>query len=156
DVEVQAVQPHAHYRAKDVTGTVTLPSGETKTLIHISDWDFRWQHVYRFQTPFALPKGTTLSLRYLYDNSAGNPRNPVQPPRRVFWGQRSADEMGDLWVQVLTKTARDLDTLADAYTPKMLSEDVLGYERELTLTPRNSALHDSVALLYLQIKRPGD
>jgi tetratricopeptide repeat protein len=156
DVEVEAVQPHAHYRAKDVTGMVTLPSGETKTLIHIGDWDFRWQHVYRFQQPFTLPKGTTLAMRYVYDNSADNPRNPSQPPRRVFWGQRSADEMGDLWVQVLTKSAHDLDVLADAFGPKVIGEDVLGYERELTLAPANIALHDSVALLYLQINRPAD
>ncbi|HEX4347184.1 MAG TPA: tetratricopeptide repeat protein, partial [Vicinamibacterales bacterium] len=156
DVEVQAVQPHAHYRATDVTGTVTLPDGTSKTLIHIGQWDFRWQHVYRFVTPFTLPKGTKLSMRYIYDNSAGNPRNPTQPPRRVFWGQRSADEMGDLWVQVLTRNPHDLDTLADAYAPKMVSEDVVGYERELTLSPANIALHDSAALLYLQIKRPLD
>ena len=156
DVEVEAVQPHAHYRAVDVRGTITLPDGTSKTLIHISQWDFRWQHVYRFEHPFALPKGTMLSMRYLYDNSADNPRNPSQPPRHVFWGQRSADEMGDLWVQVLTKNERDLNTLADAYVPKMISEDVLGYERELTLAPGNIALHDSVALLYLQIKRPLD
>jgi Flp pilus assembly protein TadD len=156
DVEVQAVQPHAHYRATDVTGTITLPDGTMKTLIHIGDWDFRWQHVYRFTTPFTLPKGTTLAMKYVYDNSADNPRNPSQPPRHVYWGQRSADEMGDLWVQVLTKTARDLDTLADAFVPKMIAEDVLGYERELVLAPANTSLHDSVAVLYLEINRPGD
>jgi transposase len=26
--------------------------------------DFRWQHVYRYVTPFLLPKGTTLAMRY--------------------------------------------------------------------------------------------
>ena len=36
----------------------TLPDGSTKWLIYIKDWDFRWQHVYRYVTPFALPKGT--------------------------------------------------------------------------------------------------
>jgi Flp pilus assembly protein TadD len=92
----------------------------------------------------------------VYDNSADNPRNPSQPPRHVYWGQRSADEMGDLWVQVLTKNARDLDTLADAFVPKMIAEDVLGYERELVLAPSNTSLHDSVALLYLEINRPDD
>ena len=29
------------------------------------------------------------------------PRNPELPPARVFWGQRSRDEMGDLWFQLL-------------------------------------------------------
>ena len=42
-------------------------------------------------------------MRYTYDNSAGNPRNPEQPPKRARWGQRSSDEMGDLWIQVLTR-----------------------------------------------------
>ena len=86
DVEVQAVQPHAHYRAREVTGVATLPDGTTKWLIFIKDWDVRWQHVYRYVTPFALPHGTTLAVRYTYDNSADNPRNPEQPPRRVQWG----------------------------------------------------------------------
>src|SRR5262249_48673477 len=103
DVDVAALQPHAHQRARQVTGTGPLPDGGTKTLIHVPDWDFRWQHVYRFTTPFKLPKGTTLAMRWVYDNSAANVRNPTQPPRRVLWGQRSADEMGDLWIQVLTK-----------------------------------------------------
>ena len=97
DVEVQAVQPHAHYRAKEMVGFAQLPDGSLRPLIHIRNWDFRWQHVYRYETPFWLPKGTRLQMRYVYDNSADNPRNPDQPPREVFWGQRSADEMGDLF-----------------------------------------------------------
>ena len=40
DAEVQALQPHAHYRARDVRGDATLPDGTTKELIHIRDWDF--------------------------------------------------------------------------------------------------------------------
>ena len=73
--------------------------------IYIKDWDFRWQHVYRYVTPSALPKGTTLSMRYTYDNSAANPRNPQQPPRRVHWGQRSTRRDG-----------RSVDSGADAQT----------------------------------------
>ena len=156
DAEVQAVQPHAHQRAREVTGTATLPDGTTKTLIHVADWDFRWQHLYRYVAPFMLPKGTTLAMNYTYDNSAENPRNPDRPPREVLWGQRSADEMGDLWIQVLTKNDRDLETLAARFRPKMVSEDVLGYEREIRANPSSTALHDSVALLYLEINRPTD
>src|SRR3954471_17989728 len=76
DVDVEAVQPHAHYRARDVRGIATLPDGSTRPLIDIADWDFRWQHVYRFVTPLRLPKGTVVSMRYTYDNSDDNPRNP--------------------------------------------------------------------------------
>jgi len=156
DVEVQAVQPHAHYRAREVTGIATLPDGTTRWLIYIKDWDFRWQHVYRYVTPIALPRGTTLSLRYTFDNSAGNPRNPQQPPRRVSWGQWSQDEMGDLWIQALTRDDRDLRTLNAASRPKMIAEDIVGYESMIRRDPSRIQLHDDVALLYLDLDRPND
>lgn len=156
DVEVQAIQPHAHYRAKQVTGVATLPDGSVRPLIRISDWDFRWQHVFRYVTPFKLPKGTTLSMQYVYDNSAENPRNPVIPPREVFWGQRSGDEMGDLWIQVLTESDRDLAVLTEEFGRKVTAEDVIGYERWIQSEPKSAALHDDVAMLYLRLNRPND
>jgi len=153
DVEVEAVQPHAHYRLRDARGVATLPDGSTKPLITIRDWDFRWQHVYRFVTPLRLPKGTTLSMRYTYDNSDANPRNPQQPPSRARWGQRSSDEMGDLWIQVLTRDERDLDRLSRDFRPKVAAEDVLGYEVEIDKHPADAALHDDVAVLCLELGR---
>jgi Flp pilus assembly protein TadD len=156
DVEVQAVQPHAHYRAREISGAATLPDGTVRPLIRIGDWDFRWQHVYRYATPFWLPKGTTLSMRYTYDNSAANPRNPSQPPLRVRWGQRSADEMGDLWIQVLTRDERDLATLNAQFRPKVVAEDLVGYEQWIRAEPDSAALHDDAALLYLEAKRPDE
>ena len=153
DVDVLAVQPHAHYRARDVRGMATLPDGTERGLIYIRDWDFRWQHVYRFVTPLALPRGTTIAMRYTYDNSAENARNPQQPPKQVRWGQRSSDEMGDLWLQVLTRDDRDLTTLVRGFQPKMLAEDVIGYETMIRADPTDGDLHDDVALLYLQLGR---
>ena len=151
DVELEAVQPHAHYRARDVRGVATLPDGSRKPLIDIADWDFRWQHVYRFATPMRLPKGTTLSMRYTYDNSAANTRNPQQPPVRARWGQRSAEEMGDLWIQVLPRGGHDLDLLSQDFRPKVAAEDVKGYEVEIEKHPGDAGLHDDVAMLYLEL-----
>ena len=151
DVEVAALQPHAHYRARDVRGEATLPDGSTRTLLVIKDWDFRWQHVFRYETPLRLPKGTTLSMQYTYDNSSANPRNPQQPPIRARWGQRSAEEMGDLWVQVLTKSDRDLDLISSDFRSKVANEDIKGYEIEIEKRPQDAALHDDVALLYLEL-----
>jgi cytochrome c-type biogenesis protein CcmH/NrfG len=152
DVEVEAVQPHAHYRARDVRGDARLPDGTTKTLIHITDWDFRWQHVYRFAKPFRLPKGTTLSMRYVYDNSPDNLRNPEHPPQRARWGQRSSDEMGDLWIQVLTRDDADLEKLSADFRPKVAAEDIRGYEMEIARNPGDAALHDDAAMLYLEVR----
>jgi Flp pilus assembly protein TadD len=154
--DVLAVQPHAHYLAKDVRGTAVLPDGRVRPLITIPDWDFRWQQVYRYVTPLSLPAGTTLRMQYRYDNSADNARNPRRPPGRVIWGQRSADEMGDLWIQVLTRTERDLDRLMAALKPKAIAEDIIGYKARISAEPPalRAPLHDDLALLYLESGAP--
>jgi Flp pilus assembly protein TadD len=156
DVEVEAVQPHAHYRLRDARGEAMLPDGSTTVLVAISDWDFRWQHVYRFVTPVRLPRGTRLSMRYVYDNSGANPRNPQQPPTRARWGQRSSDEMGDLWIQVLTHDDADLARLNRDFRPKVAAEDVRGYEVEIEKHPADTGLHDDAALLYLELGRANE
>jgi Flp pilus assembly protein TadD len=149
DVQLLAVQPHAHYRAKEIRGVAELPDGTSRLVMHIKDWDFRWQHVYREETPIALPKGTKLSMEYSYDNSASNVRNPELPPARVFWGQRSRDEMGDLWFQLLASNESDRTRINSEITAKMTGEDIVGYETMLKVTPNDAELHDDVALLYL-------
>lgn len=156
DVEVRALQPHAHHRAIEVGAIATFPDGTSRWLINIRHWDFRWQHVYRLVTPLALPRGTTISMRYTYDNSVANLRNPQQPPMRVLWGQFSRDEMGDLWVQVLTKSDRDRQILNDAFRPKMMAEDAIGYEAMIRRDPSKITLHDDVGVLYLELNRPAD
>ena len=109
---VTAIQPHSHQRARDVSLSARLPDGSRRTLLHIADWDFRWQDHYRLATPLRLPAGTTLESVFHFDNSDDNPRNPIVPAQDVAWGWRTADEMADVWVQVLTDTvARWEDTL---------------------------------------------
>jgi Flp pilus assembly protein TadD len=154
DAGVEAVQPHAHYRAREIRGEATLPDGTKRPLIHIGDWDFRWQHVYQFVTPFWLPRGTTLSMEYTYDNSASNARNPEHPAKRARWGQRSSDEMGDLWIQVLTRDEPDLVALTRDFRTKVAAEDVIGYEMEIERLPADAGLHDDAALLYLELGKP--
>ena len=149
DVQLLAIQPHAHYRAREIRGVARFPDGTSRTVMHIKDWDFRWQHVYRQETPMPLPKGTRLLMEYTYDNSADNPRNPELPPARVYWGQRSRDEMGDLWFQLLAANEPDRAQLQAEVTRKMSAEDIIGYETMLKVTPNDAELRDDLALLYL-------
>jgi len=107
DMDVLAVYPHAHYLGHLLEGYATLPGGTRKWLIRIPDWDPNWQSVYRYTEPVFLPKGTVVSMRYHYDNSAANPRNPNQPPRRVRGGNQATDEMAHLWLQVLPRGSQD-------------------------------------------------
>ena len=122
DVDLVALYPHAHYLGKDLRGAVALPDGTQKTLIHIKDWDLNWQAVYRLAAPLFLPKGSVVSMRYRYDNSSDNPRNPHQPPRRVVTGNRSSDEMGHLWIQVVPRERGDLNLLQEALMRRRLQK----------------------------------
>jgi hypothetical protein len=106
-VDVLAVYPHAHYLGKLLEGYATLPDGSRKWLIRIPDWNLNWQAIYRYRTPLFLPKGSVVSMRYHYDNSTANPRNPNRPPKRVRAGNEATDEMGHLWLQVLPRAAGD-------------------------------------------------
>ena len=107
DVDILAVYPHAHYLGKLLEAYATLPDGSRKWLIRIPDWDLNWQSVYYYREPLALPKDAVISMRYHYDNSADNVRNPHHPPRLVVGGDQSDDEMAHLWLQVLPHGAGD-------------------------------------------------
>ena len=149
DVDLLAIQPHAHNLGRTMHAAASLPDGTTRTLIDIDDWDFRWQDVYRYAAPISLPRGTTISMRFSYDNSAANPRNPHRPPARVVWGQNTSDEMGDLWIQVVPRNRADLAALNDDVERKKLTEDLEGYTKILEADPANPLRHDQVALLLL-------
>jgi len=95
-VDGVGVSAHAHYLAKQMKMTATLPGGEVKTLLLINDWDFAWQDKYYFKQFVQLPRGTRLDSEIHWDNSAANPRNPSSPPIRVAWGEESKDEMGSI------------------------------------------------------------
>jgi hypothetical protein len=116
-VEVKAfsVGAHAHYLAKTFTFIATLPNGEQKVLAEIADWDFAWQERYYYESDVVLPAGTKLDVKITYDNSADNPRNPSQPPRRVKWGEQSFDEMGSIALLVVPSDQSELPKLREVY-----------------------------------------
>ncbi len=110
-IDAVGVSAHAHYLGKLLKMTATLPSGEVKTLLSISDWDFAWQDRYFFKDFVALPKGTRLDAEVHWDNSANNPRNPSSPPQHVEWGEQSKDEMGSVTLIAVPRSADDLPVL---------------------------------------------
>ena len=115
DVKAFNVGAHAHYLAKRMKLTATFPDGVTKTLLQIDDWDFAWQDQYPFENFVALPKGTRLDGWITYDNSAENPRNPSNPPKRVTWGEQSTDEMGSVGLLVVAAREDEMPTLQQVY-----------------------------------------
>ena len=101
DVQLLAIYPHAHYLGKELKAMAVMPDGVKKTLILIPRWDLNWQAVFYYEEPVFLPRGTVVSMEYIYDNSEANTANPFHPPRRVQGGNRTTDEMAHLWLQVL-------------------------------------------------------
>ncbi len=98
DMTVTDIWPHMHTIGKSVAVTAKLPSGKTKELLKIKDWDFNWQDTYRYKEAFKLPKGTVVTCDWTWDNSKENARNPFSPPKRIRHGEGSNDEMGGLWI----------------------------------------------------------
>jgi tetratricopeptide (TPR) repeat protein len=156
DVDALAVQPHAHFLAKEVRAWATLPGGAVVPLIFIKNWNFHWQDVYTFAQPLLLPKGSVIEMRYTYDNSAANRSNPHRPPRRVTFGQTSASEMGSLWLQVVPRRPADLKVLKNDFEPKILRDDIAGNEKWLEVEPRNAQLRAELAACYLEAGRLAD
>ena len=151
DLDVFTVQPHAHNLAREIEGVAVLPDGTRKPLLYIKDWDFNWQGVYRYSSPVFLPAGTTVTARWVFDNSDANTRNPNRPPRPVTFGQRTSDEMAELWFQVVPRTADDRRQLTRSLHAHLLPENIKGYEMMIRAEPDNVALHDDVALLYAEL-----
>lgn len=160
DVDVLAIYPHAHYLGTNLLATATLPDGTKKTLIHIPHWDLKWQGVFRYAEPVSLPKGTTIAMRYVYDNSADNVANPSNPPQRVKAGNRAADEMSHLWLQVLPTNgvAKDGDPrqlLMEALARRTLENDPNDFEAHYNLASMLQAkgsLHEAIRHYELAVK----
>ena len=99
DLDLITAWGHAHQICTSIQAVATLPGGSKKKLIRVGDWDFNWQEQYVYAEPVRLPKGTRIDALITYDNSADNPVNPNHPPRRIFWGEQSDDEMGSVIFQ---------------------------------------------------------
>lgn len=153
DVSVYSIYPHAHYLATRMEITAERPDGTTESLLSIPHWDFNWQDEYHYRRPLVLRKGTTIRMRYTYDNSADNPRNPNQPPERVRFGSDTTDEMGELLLQVLPKNPSDVPKLRSDVMRKNLLTDIEGEEKLLKETPTDVDMRNTLGVTYAKLGR---
>jgi hypothetical protein len=108
DVEMIGIAPHGHFLGKECKVWAEGPDGKEIPLIWIKDWDFNWQEQYRFKQLVRLPKGSKMMMTWTFDNSASNPRQPTNPPRRVRWGVATADEMASTVLEIVPVEPQDL------------------------------------------------
>lgn len=181
DSKVLAIYPHAHYLGKVIEAWATLPGGRRQWLIRIPDWDINWQAVYEYKHPMLLPRGTKIEMRISYDNSLSNGRNPNHPPRWVKTGNRSEDEMGHVWLQLLPMTSepsqdgrlelqeavmrRRLEKYPADFTAKYnlasllqsrgkLDEAIVQYKDALKADPNSATAHNSLGGALLASEQP--
>jgi thiol-disulfide isomerase/thioredoxin len=93
DCTMHSVMPHMHLIGKSVRVSMTPPGGEKTTLVEIKEWDYNWQETYWFKKPLDLKAGTRLDIEAVFDNSDKNPNNPNTPPKLVFFGEQTTNEM---------------------------------------------------------------
>ncbi len=148
------IYPHAHYLGKQLEAWSIAPDGTRTPLILIKDWDIDRQSVYSYRKPLLLPAGSVLHMRYVYDNSAANPRNPAIPPVRVHNGNRSTDEMGHLWLQVRPVHPMERNSQGKESDSRMLLERAW-MEHRLTRDPSDSLAAYNLASLDSMSGNPG-
>lgn len=154
DAHALSVYPHAHYLGKHIHAWIVLPDGTKTTLIEINDWNFNWQDQYTFREPLYLPAGTKITLRYTYDNSADNPRNPHHPPKRVIYGQRSINEMGELNLQLVLNNQNDFRKLNEDFGSFQLRSSLADFEEILKSDPNSVLALGGLAAVYISRSEP--
>jgi peroxiredoxin len=98
DCMIAGMAPHAHLLAQSLDAIAVLPNQSQFTISKVPHWQYEWQQPYFFKEPRFLPKGTKIRFSAIYDNSSANPKNPFSPPRPVFLGESTSDEMLLPWL----------------------------------------------------------
>ncbi len=146
-----SIMPHAHFLARRIEAQATFPSGKKEPLLRISDWDFNWQSDYQFARPMFVPKGTELAMRFTYDNSTNNIRNPSQPPTRVKFGPQTRDEMAEFWMQAVANTPADRDAWALAIQRKVVADSIKYNSGLIEREPTNAHAHVQLSKAMLAV-----
>lgn len=98
-IHLLSVQPHTHLLGKSLRSFAITPSGEMIPLIKISAWDFNWQMTYEYKEPLLIPMGSVIYAEATYDNTAKNPENKFNPPKKITYGWNSTQEMMNIIFQ---------------------------------------------------------
>src|SRR5436190_11031275 len=98
-------QPHFHLRGKSMQVEAILPTGQRQIVSYISNFNFNWMTNYIYDDDAApvFPKGTIIHVTAFYDNTKANKNNP-DPEQWVGYGDRTVDEMGHAWMNVVYLT----------------------------------------------------
>ena len=93
DITIYSVLTHMHYLGKAMDIWAILPDETRVDLVTVPRFDFTWQYEYSLAEPQRLPKGSTVHMKAVFDNSPESPYQHSDPPRLVTFGEETTDEM---------------------------------------------------------------
>lgn len=109
-ISILTINPHMHLLGKSFKAYALKPDGDTIRLIHIPKWNFNWQYFYTFKKMQVIPKGSTIVVEGVFDNTTNNPLNPHNSPQVVKdnnGSMKTTDEMFQFIVSYLPYAAGD-------------------------------------------------
>ncbi len=104
DLNVMAFVAHMHVRGKAFKYELMKADGTAETLLDIPRYDFNWQIRYDLAEPRFIPRGSTLRVTAVFDNSPANKANP-DPTKTVHWGQQTYEEMMIGYIETFSPVA---------------------------------------------------
>jgi tetratricopeptide (TPR) repeat protein len=141
-IDVLGLLPEGRALTQRVEVYASLPDHSRRWLLRIARWDPAWRDLYRFVTPVSLPAGATLRVRFTYDNSSSNPRNPYHPPQRIRGGDTAAEETGTVLLRLLPRTEKDRTALERAASQHASSREASRRALEAAPAPAPSPTED--------------
>ena len=134
----------------------TLPDGTATDLLQVADWQPDELVGHRYGEAIHLPAETTLVARFTFDNSAGNPRNPSDPPERAGFVTADPDstvapELGELVLQVLPILPIDTARLVRNIGLKRARNALLSLQARLRFAPDDYRSHTMLAARYIDM-----
>jgi hypothetical protein len=107
DMPVTSFLAHMHVRGKAFKYEVAYPDGRSEVLLDIPRYDFNWQLRYDYKVPKLIPRGSSITITAVYDNSPGNKANP-DPSKVVKWGSQTVDEMMIGYIEYFLPATKNL------------------------------------------------
>jgi hypothetical protein len=115
NARIDAFQPHMHMRGRGMTLEAINPvNNTTQILSSVDHFDFNWHinYVYADEEAPLLPAGTVLHMIGIHDNTSANRRNP-DPNMWVGFGERSVDDMLQVWVNIVYLDDADFQRMVE-------------------------------------------
>lgn len=121
NVHLVNLAPRMNRLGSRLEARLVYPDGLETILLHIPDFDYRWNANFAFAEPVAAPAGSKLLLTGWYDNTEDNWDNPNSPPADVNSGDGRYDEV---LMAMVDYTLDDHLYVEEAFVPDLDDEVV--------------------------------